>query len=62
MTQPLNFRRSEAPVQTILPSLTNNDRIRSFLRQQGHSALQINQFLRGYDLVSQARRVLGIKE
>lgn len=62
MTQPLNFRRSEAAVQTILPPLTDEDRIRSFLRQQGHSVLQINQFLRGHDLVSQARRVLGIKD
>lgn len=64
MTEPLKFHRCNAPVQTILPPLTtDNDRIRAFLvREGGYSPFQIWQFLRGYDLVSIARRQLGIKD
>lgn len=66
MTKPLIFNRCTAPVQTILPPLTEQDRIKAYLRTQAQAAggtwseLQLNQFLRGYDLVSIARRQLGM--
>lgn len=63
MTRPLNFHRCEAPVQSILPPLTDNERIRAFLVAQGeYSPLHIRQFLHGYEIVKLAKQQLGIKE
>lgn len=61
MTQPLNFRRSEAPVQTILPPLSDEDRIRAHLRVTNHPMV-VEQMLSHWHAVQNTRRKLGIKD
>lgn len=61
MTKPLAFHRCTGPVQTIVPPLSSEDRVRAHLRMT-NDPLDVEKMLRHWHVVENTRRKLGIKD